>query len=201
MAEANAAEETSEKSWYLHAGFTALFFEPSATVTAGGQPVPGAAVSIGNNYTLGVQLGWFFWDNFALQFTGGIPPTATVSGSGSLSTAGVLGKATYGPLLLTALYHFRQLGIVQPYIGGGMTVVWVFGTTDGSLTKLSVPSAVGGVATVGLDVMITKQWGVFAEVDKLWVKTTATGYLGTAPVSANLTLNPWVLLVGGTFRF
>jgi outer membrane protein len=59
-----------------------------------------------------------------------------------------------------------------------------------------------GVAfQVGADYMITDNWGVFVDVKKAILRTEATGFLGPAPIRADVKLDPLVLHTGVTYRF
>jgi outer membrane protein len=49
--------------------------------------------------------------------------------------------------------------------------------------------------------MFTDHWGVFFDVKKILLRTEATGFLGPAPIRADVKLDPLVLHTGVTFRF
>jgi outer membrane protein len=191
----------AEKEWYLRAIAAAAYFVPSATVTSGGQPVPGASVSLGHNYTGGVQGGFFFCHGLAVSIGIGVPPTTEVMGAGSLATAGRLGTATYAPAIARLEHHFRYFGLIQPYFGAGPTLLIVTSTSDGALTHLHIDSALGLAIVVGTTVMFDGHWGISAELNKVFVSTDASGNLGPAPSSAHLTLNPWIPSLGLNYRF
>ena len=192
---------------FVHFGAAGLFYNPSTTVRSGGADVPGADAHIGPNYIAALEVGVFpfsgfgLLDNVAVSVTVGSPPTATIEGAGSIAAAGTLGKATYGPAVLSAHYHFRSLPIVQPYLGVGLTYAIIFGTDDGSMSALSVDPAFGFVAQAGFDVSLGERWGLFADVKQVLLTTDASGSFGGMPTSAELTVNPTVVTLGGTIRF
>lgn len=190
-------------NFYVHAGIAGLILNEGASMTAGGAPLPGATIAIRSkpHYTFAAEAGYFFTPNIAVSFTGGFPPTVDIKGAGTVAALGRMGKATYGPMTLTAHYHFTQLGRFQPYIGAGPTFMYVFQTKDDVLTQLKIDHAVGFAVQAGADYMINDQWGVFFDVKKAYLRTTATASLGGAPIRAKVRLDPLVLHTGVTYRF
>ena len=114
---------------------------------------------------------------------------------------GEIGAATYGPMTLTAHYHFNAAGRLQPYVGAGIAAMLVFGERDGLLTRLNLDPAVGITLQAGVDYMVNEKWGVFADVKKAFLKTEASGYLGDTKVEADVQMDPLVIQAGLTFRF
>ena len=199
LATAANAEDTSR--WFVHAGPAEMILEPKATVTAGGQPVPGAAVSVPNAWTVEAEIGYFITPHIALAFAGGYPPVVTINGSGSLAAVGKAGQMQAGPSALNVSYHFNRGGVVQPYLGAGTAFMIVWDTKDGALTNLKVDNAIAPEIQVGSDFMFSPKWGAFIDYKRTWLETTATGNLGPAPVVAKVKLNPTVINAGVTYRF
>jgi outer membrane protein len=104
-------------------------------------------------------------------------------------------------MTLTAHYHFMNLGRLQPYVGLGPAFMYVFDDKDGAMSRLHINNTVGVALQAGADLMITDRWGVFVDVKKAFLRTEATGYLGPAPVKAQVTLDPLVLHTGLNLRF
>jgi len=205
--EAGTGREEGARRVYLHAGATGLFFIPSAAVRSGGADVPGADVTINPNFTGTLELGVFpfpaipFVEDLAISLTIGIPPTATVDGAGSVAAAGTLGKATYGPTVLSVHYHVRSLPIVEPYVGVGLNYTIIFSNADGSVMNLEAESAFGFVLQAGLDVHLADRWGLFADVKQIFVASDVSGSFGGMPTTGRVTLNPFVASLGVTVRF
>jgi outer membrane protein len=187
---------------YLHIGPAALAYDESATMEMPvGTPFPGAGISVKWDATIAAEIGYFVTPNFAISFTGGFPPTATVVGGGTAAALGTMGHATYGPSTLTAHYHFTQFGSVQPYVGGGLVMSYVFSEKDGAVSRLNVENSFGWAIQAGVDVMINANWGLFVDVKKAFLKTDATGFIGATPIKAEITLDPTVYHAGLTYRF
>ena len=199
LASAANAQDTSR--WFVHAGPAEMILEPKATVTAGGQPVPGAAVSVPNAWTVEAEIGYFVTPNIALAFAGGYPPVVTINGSGSLAGVGKAGQMQAGPSALNVSYHFNRGGVVQPYLGAGTAFMIVWNTKDGALTNLKVDNAIAPEVQVGSDFMFSPHWGAFIDYKRTWLTTTARANLGPAPIVAKVDLNPTVVNAGVVYRF
>jgi outer membrane protein len=175
--------------------------DEDATMTAGGGPVPGANVSIGSEWTVAGEVGYFVTPNIAIAVAAGFPPTFKVKASGTLAGLGEAGKMTGGPAGLLVQYHFNPKGRIQPYVGAGAAFLIVFDTEDGVMTELKAKSAVGTAIQAGADIMVSDRVGVFVDVKKAWVGTIATGWLGPAPVRAKVNVDPLVTNFGVTYKF
>lgn len=187
--------------WFLHVGPAGLVLNESAKISLGGARVPGASISIDPQLTGAVEFGYFFNPNFAVSFTGGFPPTVDVLGRGTVAGLGRLGTATYGPATLTAHYHFTGFGNIQPYIGAGPTFMYVFNTKDGAMADLKMQNAIGFAVQAGVNIMVNQNWGVFFDVKKAYLRSTASGNLGGAPVKGKVVLDPLVIHTGVTYKF
>jgi outer membrane protein len=139
-----------------------------------------------------------------VSVTLGIPPRTTIQGTGPLAELGVIGSARYGPAAATAHYHFNRWRAFHPYLGGGLSYTLLFGIKDGALSDLAAGSRFGPVLQAGGIFRVTRHWGVFADLKKLFLATPVTGNvtaLQGAPVQAQLRLDPFVMQVGLSFRF
>jgi outer membrane protein len=199
---AQTAETASLFSgFYLHVGPGALDLAEGAKVNVGGAAFPGADISIDPHLSAIIEAGYFFSPNFAVSFTGGLPPTIDIMGAGSLAGAGRLGTMTYGPATLTAHYHFTDFGPFQPYIGAGPTFMVAFNAKDGALGNLQVDHAIGFAFQIGADYMINENWGAFIDFKKAYLRTEATGTFGGSPATSEVKLDPAVFHLGLTYRF
>lgn len=190
-------------SFFVHAGVGGLWLSEGASLTAGGAPVAGGNISIRPKpqITAVIEFGYFVTPNVAISFTGGFPPSIDINGAGTIAGLGRLGSATYGPMTLTAHYHFTGLGAFQPYVGLGPTFMYVFKTSDAMLANLHIDHAIGFAGQIGFDYMINENWGLFVDLKKAYLRTHATGTLGGAPIRARVKLDPLVLSTGLTYRF
>lgn len=191
-----------ERGWFLRSGPLGVIFDPSATVSIGGGVVPGGSADADDNLTLSFDIGYQFNDRFSMTFTGGIPPKADLHGSGTLSGAGYLGSATYAPAVLAAQYWIDTGNPkFRPYIGAGVNYTVILDTDDGAIGGLDVDNAWAPVLQVGFESALNDRFSFYADVKKLWLSTNATGTVGGAPASADVTLNPWLVGTGLSYRF
>lgn len=203
MAVVGTAGAETRLGWYLQSGPAGVAFNEGASIAAGGATIPGASATLSNNATLALGIGYRFSEKFSVIGILGIPPTTTVRGTGPL--AGVtVGRVTYGPAILAANYHIPTKGRFQPFVGAGINVTKVFGTSDDGITSLDADDALGTVLRIGFDYMVDDRNGFFFSANKIFVNTKATGFapaLGGAPIEAQITLDPLVLHAGWVHRF
>jgi outer membrane protein len=193
--------DVTTPGFFLHIGPAAVILSESATMFAAGQKLAGANISIDPQPTVAVEAGYFLTPNFAVSFTGGIPPFAKIEGAGTMAGVGRVGATTYGPMTLTAHYHFTVFGRLQPYVGAGPAFMYVFDEKDGVMAQLKVENAAGLAVQIGADYMITDRWGLFVDVKKAILRTEAKGFYGPAPIKADIKLDPLVVHGGVGFRF
>ena len=187
-------------TWYVQVGRAGVDFNSSATVQLAGRAVPGAGARALNNITLGVGAGYFFTRNLSVDALLGSPPETTIHGNGALAGLSA-GKVTYGPAILAIDYHFTRFGAFQPFIGAGVNYTVVLGHKDLAISGLKVDNAWGTVVRAGFNAMVTRHVGVFSSVQKVFVGTKVSGTFNGLPVSANVTLDPWIYHAGLTYRF
>lgn len=185
--------------FYIRLGPGGLLFDASAVIKAGGAVVPDASVTIDPNITMVTEIG-YRWRNFGVSFTGGLPPSATVNGAGSLSPFGALGRIRYGPTVLTLHYH-AHFGRFEPYVGGGPVRLLIFRDHDGAVRQLHVAQSWGAAGQIGVDYRLTRRWSLYLDAKKALLQTRATALLGGAPITAKIRLDPLVLSSGLALHF
>lgn len=200
IAKPSMAVPTSDPMWFLKVGVSGVIFNSSASIKVGGVTVPGASARAHNNVTATFEIGRYLTNNIALAFTGGYPPLAKLTGAGTAAPFGTLGKATYGPAVLTLQYHVKEWGAFQPYVGVGGVYAVILNSRDGAIRNLHVKSGVGFALQAGVDYQLSRNWVVFVDVKKLFVSVNATGILlGSA--TAKVKLDPTIATVGLSYRF
>ena len=198
---AAAAEDSPPGRFFLHAGPGDVILAEGAEISAGGAVIPGATVSANDSVIPIVEAGYYLTPNVAVSFTGGYPPTAHVYGAGTLAGLGQLADVVYGPMTLTAHYHLLSFGRFRPYIGGGAVFMLVFSTSDKLMTNVDVKSHFGYAGQVGADYVINNRWGAFLDFKKAHLRTSATGTMFGAPITAKVKLDPAAVSGGVSYRF
>ncbi|MDR2851556.1 MAG: outer membrane beta-barrel protein [Burkholderiaceae bacterium] len=227
LASSNAMAQQAG-DWVLSAGWMNFYPNDSSTPLAVTYPratlVPGSGASVSGANTLGLTLNYFFASNWALEGIVGIPPRFKLQGTGTLASAGELGKARqWSPTLLFKYYFFDGDVAVRPFVGIGGTYVWydnvkltsglagavsqMTGLPAAALnTTASLKRSFAPVFSVGASWQIDKHWGAALSFSYIPLKTTAT--LNTSAVGipvmtsqATLTLNPLVTYLAVSYKF
>jgi outer membrane protein len=193
-----AAPETRNAHWFFRAGPAGLLFDSSASITLAGSHLAGASLTASDNTTLILEGGYFVTPDMAIVFSGGIPPQTTFTGNGTIAGLGELGKATYGPAVLSVI---KGLGSLKPYVGVGPAYAFIFSTTDGAVGDLHVDGNWGFAVQAGFDYRMTKNWSSSADVKYISLKVHAHGELFNEPVEAHVTLDPTVVSLGLSYHW
>lgn len=196
------ADEASP--WTLRLGAAHVGFSTQADVSVSGSLVPGGDASASSNTTLGFELSYDISERWTARFLAGIPPQTTLTGQGSLASAGTLGKVTYAPAVASITYKLLTEGPVRPYVGAGINYTIVTKTKDAFISGLDVRNGWGSVLHVGLEVPIDPVWSVSLDARKIFLKTKATGTLpamGGAATRAEVRLDPLVVFLSVGRRF
>ena len=200
-ADVGAPAKPADPKWFIKIGPGGVLFNSSAKLYTPLGQVPGASARASNNLAALFAAGYFVTDNIALELGAGVPPTTALGGRGTAAALGTLGKVTYGPATLTATYHFKDFGAIQPYIGLGGAYAIIFDSKDGSVTNLSVKGAPGAGLQAGVDYAIDRNWAAFVDVKQLFLSVDASGNIGPTPVTAKVRLDPTVVFGGIAYRF
>jgi len=195
--------QSSDKKFWSHVGPVAVRFNTDTQLTVGGAPVNGANADAKNNVSLGVELGYEVAPAILVSLTVGLPPTTTLTGKGGPVDGLELGRVKYGPAVLSAHYHL-DAGSFKPYLGAGVNYTAVLESKDGVVAGLDVKSAWGGVLQAGVDVPLSAGWGLFLDIKKIYLKTTASGTVpafGGPPAEAKIRLDPLLVHAGVSWRF
>jgi outer membrane protein len=190
---------------YIHAGLLGTFPQVNAQPTGGGL-FPATNIAIRPQYTLGLEAGYFVTPNLAIAIATGVPPIAHLKATG-MPAAGefgsnLQGSVRYGAAVALLRYQFTQFGAIQPYVGAGAGYVVNLGNiSDGILTNFTWDQNFAFALQAGADLMLTENWGIFADGKKLFYSTDAQGFSGTVPVRTHVQLDPWVGSAGITFKY
>lgn len=195
------AQDAPSTPWSVRVGLGHVAFGESADISLGGAPLAGAGASVSNNNALLFSLDYRFSPTFSVEFAGGIPPTTTLSGTGPLAGA-TLGRVTYAPAVLTAKYHFSNFDpSIVPYVGAGVNYTLITDTEDNAISGLRVRNAFAPVLQIGFETNADRRPGFYADAKWIFLDTRATGTVGGAPASADVTLDPLIVSAGVVYRF
>lgn len=204
LAAVGSAQAQESSPWSVQIGIARIDFHENVKLSAGGAPVPGAGARIGDNTTLAAEISYKLTPSLSAGLTIGVPVRTAVTGTGTAAVFGELGAVRYGPMGLTARWTFDTGSRWHPYVGAGLTYFVVMSEHDAFIKDLKVDNKLGTIVQAGVQYDLTPQVGLFLDVKKLYVKTTATGTLpamGGAPAVADARLDPLVTHIGLLYRF
>ncbi|KTW04602.1 hypothetical protein NS258_17850, partial [Sphingomonas sanguinis] len=88
VAQAQQSPDGKERRFYVRLGAARVMFDEKADVKLAGQPLPGANATASNNNGVSLDIGYFLTPNVSVAATVGVPPTSTLTASGTLAGAG-----------------------------------------------------------------------------------------------------------------
>jgi len=201
-------------------------------------PIAGSGASVDSAATPGLIVGYrlpYLHRRLSIETVLGLPFTVKFTATGTLATQSLaptalgiptgvmplgpqLGEAKAAPPVVTAVYSLIDHGIVQPYIGAGVAVLFSYGAkvTNPTLTaqgspELSIPPAPGVVVQGGIDFKLYKEWFLRldvkyiafmeanAEVHNIVVATPNIPLFGNVEVGTakmSVEVNPLILQAG-----
>lgn len=199
---ASAQDSPKLKRWAVTVNATEVFVDENApNITLAGAALPGSNVRIGNATTPTLDVGYFFTPNIAANVFLGVPAPAEIDGTGSIGPLGTLAKVHYGPVILSAQYHFKSQGKLHPYVGVGVGRVLFFNKHDGALSDFNIRDSWAPTGQLGVRYELNKSWMLNADVRYVPFSTHASGSLGGAPALTRLDIDPILTSVGVTLRF
>lgn len=138
------------------------------------------------------DVSYFFTKNIATELVLTYPQKVDITAAGNPGNLKVL------PPSLIVQYHFTDLGPVRPYIGLGMNYTSFSSVNVPGVAATLNKNSTGGVAQLGLDYMLDKNWGVNFDLKYMQIKTDV---FVASSNKGQLGLNPVAAAVGVTYRF
>ena len=191
----------TQSRWFARVGALGALYHSHATIATNGSVIPGATARVSSDVTMGFDIGYDLSDRFAVMLMGGIPPTPSVIGEGSVASFGRLGSVLYGPVFLTGVYRLPAWRGFRPYVGGGVARAIILKNKDGAVTDLKVHGNWGGVVQAGVEYRLNHRTELYVDYKRLWLYVDAGGRLAGAPMRARVTLDPDLVSVGVKFHF
>ncbi len=162
---------------------------------------PGADAQTGDATTLVFEYERLLSPNWGVELALGIPPKITAKATGSVAYLGeVLSARNVAPTLLVN-YHFGQAGdIWRPYLGVGLNYTRFTNITTPYAWDVKLRDSVGFAAQLGVDYAYTKEWGLFASVAKVDVKSKLVA-TGAVVLQSTIDFRPITYSFGASYRF
>jgi outer membrane protein len=195
-------EPAPQARWFGTITTLAAIYHSSANIAVPAGVLPGATVTVTNNLTVGFDLGYHIKPNLTASLALGLPPKPTITGEGSVTALGSLGRVRYGPAILTFCYHARVSKDFGVYGGAGTAYAIILKEHDAAVSQLDVHNDWGLVLQAGAERRLSARSDVYADFKYVWLGVDADGFLaGGVPVTARVRLDPLLVSVGFKFRF
>ncbi|WP_395698805.1 OmpW family protein [Aquabacterium sp.] len=161
----------------------------------------GADAEVGDATTVIFTYERLFTPNLGLELVVGVPPKIKSRASGSVAFLGeVLEAKNVAPTLLLN-YHFGQPGdALRPYVGIGVNYTKFVGIKSSLATDVQMSDSTGLAVQAGIDYSFNKQWGFFASIAALKVKSDLVA-AGSTVLQTTIDFRPLVYSAGVSYRF
>ena len=182
-------------------GLTRYTTHSSTTGLRGIGIPPGADAETGDATTLVLVYERLVNPNVGIELALGIPPRIDAKASGSVAFLGkVLSAKNVAPTLLVN-YHFGVPGDSwRPYVGAGVNYTKFVGITNTLGAQVSLSDSLGLALQAGVDYALSEQWGLFASVATLKVKTDLVA-TGSTVLTTTIDFKPVVYSFGASYKF
>lgn len=163
---------------------------------------PGADAETGNATTLLLVYERLLTPNIGAELVLGIPPRLKAKAIGTVAFLGddVLSAKIIAPTFLVN-YHFGAPGDTwRPYLGAGVNYTRFVSTESKLASDVKLGDSIGWAAQAGLDYALTKEWGLFASVAALRVKSKLVA-AGSTVLQTTIDFRPVIYSFGAVYRF
>lgn len=169
-------------------------------ITGIGVP-PGADADVGNATTLLLSVEREIAPNIGIELVLGWPPTIKADGAGTVPFLGeVLTAKNVAPTLMFN-YHFGDRAAAwRPYLGLGINYTYFADAKTPYGWDVNLSSSWGLAAQAGIDYAINRQWGLFASIAKVQVKSDLVA-IGATVLQTTIDFRPVTYAAGLSYRF
>jgi outer membrane protein len=169
-------------------------------VTGIGIP-PGADATIGDATTVVLTYEYALSPNIGVELVLGVPPKIKATAAGSVAFLGeVLTARNVAPTLFFT-YHFGAPGkALRPYAGIGVNYTKFTNVTTPYGWDVSLSDSTGLAAHVGVDWALNKQWGLWASLGAVEVRSKLLA-TGATVLQSTIDFRPLTYSVGASFKF
>lgn len=170
-------------------------------VTGIGVP-PGADAETGDATTLVLVYERMLTPHLGAEIALGIPPKIKARATGSVAFLGddVLSARNVSPSVFL-VYHFGAPGErLRPYAGAGINYTKFTDIQSRLASDVEMSDSVGWAVQAGLDYALNKEWGLFASVSALKVRSKVVAS-GATVLQTTIDFRPVVYSFGAAYRF
>jgi outer membrane protein len=161
----------------------------------------GADANVGDATTVIFVAERLVTPNIGVELVLGIPPKIKSRAAGSVAFLGeVLTARNVAPTLLLN-YHFGQAGDTwRPYVGIGVNYTRFTSVKSPLAEHVEMSDSIGPTVQAGIDYNFSKQWGLFASIAAVKVKSDLVAS-GSTVLTTTIDFRPLVYSTGLAYRF
>jgi outer membrane protein len=169
-------------------------------ITGLGVPA-GADAKVGNASTVLATYEREVAPKLGLELVLGVPPTIKAKASGTVPFLGdVLSAKNVAPTAFIN-YHFGEPGqTLRPYVGVGVNYTKFTSASTPYGWNVSLSDSWGLAGQAGVDYALSRQWGLFASVAAVQVKSDLVA-VGAAVLRSTIDFRPIVYTAGASYKF
>jgi len=162
----------------------------------------GADAEVGDATTLLMTYERMVTPNIGLEFAFGIPPTIKARATGSVAFLGddVLSAKNLAPTGFVNWHFFSPGDAFRPYIGAGLNYTRFTSVKSKLASDVKLGDSYGLALQLGANYAINRDWGVFASIARLDVKSKLVA-TGSTVLTTTIDFRPLVYSVGGYWQF
>jgi len=204
MAVAPAAQAFEAGDFILRAGVVHVAPDDSSdeVLLAGGAQT-GSKVAVDSNTQLGIRGTYMFTSNLGLGVLAATPFKHNITAKGgALVDLGLtdVGETKHLPPTVTLQYYpMKSSSSVQPYVGVGVNYTTFFEEKSHLGSELELDDSVGVAAEVGVDYMLSEQFGLNAAI--WWADIDTEAEIKGVTEKLDVEIDPMVYMVGFTYKF
>ncbi|MBE3651406.1 outer membrane protein OmpW [Vibrio navarrensis] len=163
-------------------------------------------LEVDSNTQLGLTFGYMYTDNISFEVLAATPFSHNISTElGGLDN---IAKTKHLPPSFMVQYYFgTKESTWRPYVGAGLNYTMFFdeGFNDrgkgAGLSDLSLEDSWGLVANVGVDYALNDTWFLNTSLWYADIDTEATYKAGGTTYKTDVTIDPWVVMFTGGYKF
>ncbi len=190
------------QDWTLKAGVTRYDTDSRTTGIQGIGIPPGADAKVGDATTAIIVVERTLTPNLGAEVVLGIPPRIRARATGSVAFLGddVLSAKNVAPTLLVNYYFGRPGDTWRPYVGAGLNYTKFASAKSSLAPQVELSDSVGLAVQAGINLAFNKQWGAFASVARVDVKSDLVGVASTV-LTTTIDFRPTTYSAGLWYKF
>jgi outer membrane protein len=186
----------------VKAGITYYTTNSSTTGIQGIGIPPGADAETGNAVTAIFVYERTLTPNIGVELVLGIPPTIEADATGSVAFLGdnILSAKNVSPTLLVNYYFGAPGDTWRPYLGAGINYTRFTDIKSSLAPQVDMSDSWGLALQAGINYAIDKQWGLFASIARIDVKSDIVAVASTV-LTTSIDFKPVTYSFGAYYRF